>query len=737
MHLKRLVRFGRIYEIYSKHLHLLLLIILGLINASYSISMSTILERLDTFAQRRFSNSTSSGNPLWNELIDRCGSTTSFSCVQSSIFNYLDSRILSSNFFITDGIYFVRNSNKYGDLLGPHHPTTSQFYSVNSSLSLYNKSSLLSPKSSTANQLTTSPFVVTPSNVDSYLESIPKTSVLSNTTVGDSNERVEKQAGDLNAGVEKQGSTEPLPDVESTTLPTNFEEEEKEEEEEADTSFGEFVDSVEEAENTIGGEKSHREDRSFTPDGESHRSIHDLSDVLYEKGLSYLMTHDLQVHLPQMMFGGGRVKISPKGFDEDGGAIIKLNIDPDPEQPAEGRIFKKFIQKLFKKKLMSSFMALMLIMKLLKIKMMFLLPLIVGVGTAKKILLKVLLFLFPALSHLFKLCSYYHHHAAKFHLHHHKVKVKHHHHHIPVPVPVPAPPKHVYHHHHSPPPTYEEPEYPGPPIHGSFPGDSHEVEPPGPYDAGPEIHGPSGPGSGPYYPRNDVAANTMQQHSDEFASWGLNELFSNTESPGVYSAVAQSYAHLFNPQYPQASAANNPNAIPTAAPVPPHAQSPSLNSFYQGSNEKNFNTGYKTQQSKGSTLGVKGDGLSTYYSSNDYPNRYATATATTASPALQPVYDSFYSPILERIDDVLLGMGVSDEPCKERVICSMYKTPARFSPHSNLVSAELSRDPTELQRPSYTNAAVVRFYKYVQAARDGQDFKDCLRLYPSCAIKTE
>lgn len=36
-------------------------------------------------------------------------------------------------------------------------------------------------------------------------------------------------------------------------------------------------------------------------------------------------------------------------------------------------------------------------------------------------------------------------------------------------------------------------------------------------------------------------------------------------------------------------------------------------------------------------------------------------------------------------------MGIHDEVCKEKLICSMYKNPNRFSPHSNYVSAELSR----------------------------------------------
>lgn len=54
-------------------------------------------------------------------------------------------------------------------------------------------------------------------------------------------------------------------------------------------------------------------------------------------------------------------------------------------------------------------------------------------------------------------------------------------------------------------------------------------------------------------------------------------------------------------------------------------------------------------------------------------------------------YDPFYSPILEKIDKILNELDFTEEPCRERMICSMYKNPTKFSPHSNLLSAELSR----------------------------------------------
>ncbi|GLH08722.1 uncharacterized protein GBIM_13910, partial [Gryllus bimaculatus] len=104
---------------------------------------------------------------------------------------------------------------------------------------------------------------------------------------------------------------------------------------------------------------------------------------------------------------------------------------------------------------------------------------------------------------------------------------------------------------------------------------------------------------------------------------------------------------------------------------------------------------------------------------------------------IQVTYDPFYSPILQRMDNVFVGLGFNEEACRERLVCSMYKNPPKFSPHSNLISNELSRDASELQKPAVQNSAVARFHRYVQAARDGQEQRDCLRLYPACTVNTE
>lgn len=47
------------------------------------------------------------------------------------------------------------------------------------------------------------------------------------------------------------------------------------------------------------------------------------------------------------------------------------------------------------------------------------------------------------------------------------------------------------------------------------------------------------------------------------------------------------------------------------------------------------------------------------------------------------------------------------------------------------------RDTSELHAPVASNTAVIRFYRYVQAARDGQDQRDCMRIYAQCSINTE
>lgn len=148
-----------------------------------------------------------------------------------------------------------------------------------------------------------------------------------------------------------------------------------------------------------------------------------------------------------MVFDGARFRISPRSI-EGNGIIAKLEYIPKTEIESRssdlGRLFKKKIskcwnlcalinnfhgfnscqtldqiaEKFFKRKTVLAVLAVVLIIKLIKIKLFWLLPLLVitlkefvihfvndtfpqvGVGTAKKLVLKFLLFLFPALAHV-------------------------------------------------------------------------------------------------------------------------------------------------------------------------------------------------------------------------------------------------------------------------------------------------------------------------------------------------
>lgn len=100
-------------------------------------------------------------------------------------------------------------------------------------------------------------------------------------------------------------------------------------------------------------------------------------------------------------------------------------------------------------------------------------------------------------------------------------------------------------------------------------------------------------------------------------------------------------------------------------------------------------------------------------------------------------YDPFYSPLLSRLDAVFSRLGYTTEGCREYIVCSMYKNPARHAPYSNLVSAQLSRELNELRRPSSDNPDVLRFFRYMKAAKDGQDGVDCEGSYSNCEFSRE
>ncbi|XP_037729277.1 uncharacterized protein LOC119560044 isoform X3 [Drosophila subpulchrella] len=220
--------------------------------------------------------------------------------------------------------------------------------------------------------------------------------------------------------------------------------------------------------------ETEREEHSEARAASAETPIEEVTSALYGKSIKFAMTHDLEVDLPEVMFNGATFRISPRAI-EGNGIIAKLELIPKQVVKARlaGAIIKKKIQKFLRSKLVLSFLALLLIIKIIKIKLFWLLPIVIGVGAAKKLLLKFLLFLFPALSHLFKLCSHYqqsYHAPAKYHHHHHLID----HHHTVVP------PWHSGEHHSG----------PGPEIIYTHPPKGH----PSAYLHGAPVHESYGPG---------------------------------------------------------------------------------------------------------------------------------------------------------------------------------------------------------------------------------------------------
>lgn len=106
-----------------------------------------------------------------------------------------------------------------------------------------------------------------------------------------------------------------------------------------------------------------------------------------------------------------------------------------------------------------------------------------------------------------------------------------------------------------------------------------------------------------------------------------------------------------------------------------------------------------------------------------------------ASSLLLTNYDPFYSPLLSRLDAVFvqLGFNTGDEKCREKLICLMYANPAKYAPYSNLVSAQLSRELNQLRKPISDNSDILRFFKYMKSAKDGQDGVNCDAAFIECS----
>ncbi|XP_070165045.1 uncharacterized protein Osi17 [Polyergus mexicanus] len=409
--------------------------------------------------------------------------------------------------------------------------------------------------------------------------------------------------------------------------------------------------------------------------------LEEITNALRQKTVKFLSTRNYEIQFPQFFFEGATVKISPREIDENG-ALLRIDFGNQQVVQEEGRIFFKKIKKFIQNRLLTSFLALLLIIKLIKVKFLFVIPFLFGVGAAKKLFLKLLLFFIPAFAHIFKLCSsYYSSHATKYHHHHHQIA--HHHHHVPVPVPLPS-----YYDHHPHRDDFDGYDYTHP--HVQYRKDMEELKEWGiePYE---EPYEESSQQLNRVIPAPGAASGLV--YPDNLMTAGAHNL--------AYSG------YLNDIKYNQ-----RPAAQPTAAVL-------SVNPI-------SLVSGTKTSVKNPYTV----------FAPNVRPTHQrlltpvATAKSSSVSISRQETDDEYYGSIIERLDVIFGQLRFYEETCKEMLVCSMYKNPTEYSPHSNLVSNELSRDPQELKSSVTDSVYTQRFYRYLNAARHGQDGGDCLRTYP-------
>lgn len=122
-----------------------------------------------------------------------------------------------------------------------------------------------------------------------------------------------------------------------------------------DVSIGNFmhfkknnVDYAQCQSNNIDDDAHEEQGRNFVEDEEESRSLTPLEEVtraLHNKSMGFLMTHDVEVPLPEMLFEGSTLKVSPRAFEGEG-VLVKLDLIPKQIQEfPTGRIFFKKISK--------------------------------------------------------------------------------------------------------------------------------------------------------------------------------------------------------------------------------------------------------------------------------------------------------------------------------------------------------------------------------------------------------
>lgn len=74
--------------------------------------------------------------------------------------------------------------------------------------------------------------------------------------------------------------------------------------------------------------------------------IEEVTNALYGKSMKFALTHDIELQLPDILFDGAILRISPRSM-EGNGMLVKLDLMP--KQANEARLAGKIIlQKLRK-----------------------------------------------------------------------------------------------------------------------------------------------------------------------------------------------------------------------------------------------------------------------------------------------------------------------------------------------------------------------------------------------------
>ncbi|XP_076054416.1 uncharacterized protein LOC143033101 [Oratosquilla oratoria] len=109
-----------------------------------------------------------------------------------------------------------------------------------------------------------------------------------------------------------------------------------------------------------------------------------------------------------------------------------------------------------------------------------------------------------------------------------------------------------------------------------------------------------------------------------------------------------------------------------------------------------------------------------------------------ARPTPVPIYalDPFYGPRLSRIDAIFHQVNVHEEGCRMQLVCNIYKNPSAFTPVSDFLSRQLTVRIEDLTRPKTSDENLLRYFRYLKAAKNGQDDDICNEIYSECSQDT-